>query len=236
MLKILLCEDDDDQMDYNQEYIENLLKKKKTKFEIESFRMPDRIKRKDMEWCNVAFLDIDYGEKNKSGIQLAREILKINKWVAVVFITAYQEYTCEAFQLQAFGYLEKPLVRYEVDSIIDKIKRYVSDFPQNNFLHIIHNKKHTIINQRDIVFVEKEAKKAIISTITKDIDTYEKIAEIEKKLCEDFLKINQGVIVNKNYICNIEDEMVCLSTGKKIKISRSRLKEAMKNLTERRDV
>ena len=233
MLRVLLCEDDEEQLRYNRDYIEKIAIRKKEKCKFKSYQNPDAIDNEDLKWCNVAFLDIDFGRENISGIQLARKLLKINKWVAVVFITAYQEYTAEAFQIQAFGYLEKPIVRYELEGILDKISRYVSSAPQSNFIEVMHNKKLMFIKQQDIVYIEKVGKKATVCTIRNDIDTYEKISAIEKKLQNHFVKVNQGVIVNVEYICEMEDEMVCISTGERFKVSRSRLKEVSQKLSER---
>lgn len=230
ILKILLCEDNEKQIEINSEYIKSVVVKKKEQCDIRAFKHPDEIKEEDINWSNTAFLDIDFGRKEKTGIQLAREIIKLNKWVEIVFITAYKEYTAEAYQLQAIGYLEKPIIQFELENMIDKLIRCVNSAHIDNFIELMHNKKSIITRQQDIIYIEKELKKCIISTITNDIDTYENIGSLENKLGNDFIKINQGVLVNRAYICKIENEMVWLSTGKGFKISRGRKKEVVNKL------
>lgn len=55
----------------------------------------------------LAFLDIEMGKF--SGLDLCRELLKVNPRTNVVFLTAYPEYSLEAWDLGASGFLLKPL-------------------------------------------------------------------------------------------------------------------------------
>ena len=56
---------------------------------------------------DVAFLDIRMFGLN--GVELARELKRINPEVNIVFTTGYSEYMGEAFALHASGYLLKPI-------------------------------------------------------------------------------------------------------------------------------
>lgn len=55
---------------------------------------------------DAIFLDIEMPVMN--GIQLAKEFQKVNPRVNIIFVTAYSDYTGEAFHLHASGYLTKP--------------------------------------------------------------------------------------------------------------------------------
>lgn len=61
----------------------------------------------DADAFDVAFLDIDMPGMN--GIQLARELKRLNPKVNVVFATGYGEYMADAFALHSSGYLRKPI-------------------------------------------------------------------------------------------------------------------------------
>ena len=56
---------------------------------------------------HAVFLDIEMPEMD--GIELASQMIELQKGLAVVFVTAYNEYAVEAFRLNALDYLLKPV-------------------------------------------------------------------------------------------------------------------------------
>ena len=55
----------------------------------------------------LAFLDIEL--RKTSGLDLCRELLKINPRTNVVFLTAYSEYALDAWGTGASGFMLKPI-------------------------------------------------------------------------------------------------------------------------------
>ena len=56
---------------------------------------------------DIVFLDIEMPEK--TGLELAEEILTVNPNILVVFATAFNQYAVEAFELNALDYILKPV-------------------------------------------------------------------------------------------------------------------------------
>lgn len=56
---------------------------------------------------DIAFLDIELGKT--SGLDLCRELLEINPCTNVVFLTAYAEYSLDAWGTGASGFMVKPI-------------------------------------------------------------------------------------------------------------------------------
>ncbi len=73
---------------------------------------------------DVVFLDIDMPEK--SGIQLAEELVKENIHCQIVFTTAFNQYAINAFRLSAIDYLLKPINEKQLIESIEKIKQQVA--------------------------------------------------------------------------------------------------------------
>ena len=73
---------------------------------------------------DIAFLDIEMPGLN--GIQLARELKKINPQVNIIFVTAYDRYALDAYKIHASGYLTKPVkadkIREELDGLRYPVK------------------------------------------------------------------------------------------------------------------
>ncbi|MBQ7705447.1 MAG: response regulator [Selenomonadaceae bacterium] len=56
---------------------------------------------------SLAFLDIELGKTN--GLDLCKKFLEINPHTNIIFLTAYVEYSFEAWSTGASGYLLKPI-------------------------------------------------------------------------------------------------------------------------------
>ena len=66
----------------------------------------------------LAFLDIEMG--TISGLDVCRKLLEINPRINVVYLTASQEYSFDAWSTGACGFLLKPLT---VESVRDQLSR-----------------------------------------------------------------------------------------------------------------
>jgi len=56
---------------------------------------------------DVAFLDIEM--RQMTGLDLARQLTALNSSINIIFVTGYNQYMGEAFDLFASGYLQKPV-------------------------------------------------------------------------------------------------------------------------------
>lgn len=68
----------------------------------------------------IAFLDIEMPEL--TGIQLAKKIKERVPECNIIFTTAYQEYTMEAFKLHASGYLLKPVTQKAIKEELKNLR------------------------------------------------------------------------------------------------------------------
>lgn len=70
---------------------------------------------------NVAFLDIFMPETN--GMKLSARLHELDEDINVVFVTGYDEYALQAFELSAVDYLLKPVTAQRLSKTLDKIKK-----------------------------------------------------------------------------------------------------------------
>lgn len=73
----------------------------------------------------IAFLDISMPEID--GIRLSSLLLDLDANIDVVFVTAYDDYAVQAFEMSALDYIMKPVTAQRVSKTLDKIiKRHRS--------------------------------------------------------------------------------------------------------------
>lgn len=159
----------------------------------------DKIKKNELD---VLFLDIDFANSNKNGIDFALELRKINKQFKLIFLTAHFEYALLAYSCKTFDYLMKPIDSEKACSILSRLKEEFLD-STSGFIKL--NKDYTV-RTKDIFFIERNKSKTTI--YTKD-DTYEtcySLNAIQYELPESFLRIHRSYIVNQDEIVKINKE------------------------------
>ena len=72
----------------------------------------------------LAFLDIELGLTN--GIDLCNELHNINPRMNVVFLTAYPEYSVDAWSTKASGFMVKPIT---LEGVKEQLKKLRHPFP-----------------------------------------------------------------------------------------------------------
>ena len=68
----------------------------------------------------LAILDIELG--NASGLDLCRTLLEINSRTNVVYLTAYPDYSLDAWNTEAVGFIVKPLTPEGVRAQLKKLR------------------------------------------------------------------------------------------------------------------
>ena len=78
----------------------------------------------------LAFLDIEL--RNTSGLELCRELLNINPHTNVVYLTAYSEYSLDAWSTGASGFMLKPITP---DGVKEQLKNLRYPFGEEAKAH-----------------------------------------------------------------------------------------------------
>lgn len=88
---------------------------------ITGFNRPqEAIKYAKENRIDLAFLDIEMGMV--SGFDLCRVLLEINPCTKVVYLTAYPEYSLDAWDTDACGFMVKPLIPENVRRQLKKLR------------------------------------------------------------------------------------------------------------------
>ncbi|OOM79044.1 transcriptional regulatory protein YehT [Clostridium puniceum] len=110
------------------EYICKLLRKEGIK--VQGYTNPHEVLDKLSTYKpDVLFLDIEMPEI--SGLQLAEKVHAIGYEGEIVFITAYNQYAIDAFEVNAIDYLLKPIISEALNRSIERVKKRINS-PSHN--------------------------------------------------------------------------------------------------------
>lgn len=74
---------------------------------------------------DILFLDIEMPEMN--GMVLAKKLVQLNPQLAIIFVSAHNDYASEAFELNAIDYLLKPVKVHRLQKTLERLKHIHKD-------------------------------------------------------------------------------------------------------------
>lgn len=156
---------------------------------------------KDHE-IDILFLDVDFNNGGKNGIEFALELRKINKDFKLIFITSHFEYVMLSFKCKTFDYIMKPVDMEKTNTIL---KRLADDLSSTELGLLKVNKDYTL-RTKDILFIERNKSKATIYTKDSTYETCYSLNNLQQELPDSFVRVHRSYIVNSNQISKISKE------------------------------
>ncbi len=165
---------------------------------------------------DMVFLDIYMPGEN--GINIAESLREISPETGIVFVTVSREHALEAFSLHAIHYLLKPVT---TEGIAETIRRFMKLRKENrqSITLTAGTDRYTVFLDR-ICLLESDNHSVNVSLADgQKIKVSMSFGELEKKMNENFLKINRGIIVNMDYIAQMRTDVCVLQSGIRLPIA-----------------
>lgn len=210
--------------------IANLIRKNNLDAKIFTFTTKDELLKSKLNF-EIFFLDI----KGVGGIEIAKilrrrqNILNQPKSI-LIFVTGYDDFMEQAFDVQAFHYLLKPIDAKKFSQVlsraVDELKNFQSQ--AEKFLLIKIGGMNKKIFLRDIFFVESNNKKIIFHTVDGNFEIYGKMSALEIMLEENFYRCHRCYLVNLEKIAEYNSDSIKLLNGEKILLTAKKYRDFVK--------
>lgn len=172
----------------------------------------------------VVFLDI-YMD-GISGIETAGKLRKDDRDCAVIFTTTSREYGAEAFDIDAFHYLVKPI---EKDKLFIVLEKWYNALCEMKTVAFRCGRTEREILIRDILYIDVLGRNSTVHTLTETFDTQLSLSVIESQLPKDeFYRPIRYCLASLRHIKKINEESIQLSDDGEIPLSR-RERENLRN-------
>jgi len=167
---------------------------------------------------DLIFLDINMPETN--GIEFA---YTVSAQSLIIFTTAYSGYGADSYEVDAIGYLVKPIDPVKFRKAIDKAITYHSllinekkkeeDRYEEDFIFVKSERKYLKVKLIDILFIEGLKDYVVIQTLEQSITTRMTLKAIADFLPAGiFFRINKSFLINKNHIDSFDSSDVLIKT------------------------
>jgi two-component system LytT family response regulator len=194
---------------------------------------------------DLVFLDVQMPRMDGFAVLKA---VGVENMPQVVFVTAYDQYAVQAFEVFALGYLLKPFDRKKFQRTLQKaleqirlsrtgrdLSRTMNEFleeirsgsPSADRIFVKSRNKLLPVRIREIDWIEAAGKYNILHVGTEEHIVREPLSSLEKKLpLRQFRRTHRSSIVNVDSIKEIQplfhgDSCIILKTGAKVTLSRS---------------
>mgnify|MGYP001852677910 FL=1 len=202
MLNFILCDDNLNILDRLEKLLDNIFVRNNFDAEI-SLKTDDYNKVLDYIANNkvdVVLLDINL-KSNKTGLQVAEQIRKINKNVYIIFTTGHLEYAMVAYKYKTFDYIAKPI---SYDRLEETIIRLFEDINSEPKKYIKLDNKNTVIDASEIQYIKRDGMKLVFHTSCRDYDIYSSFNKFQDRLPENFVRCHKSYVANISQIKDVE--------------------------------
>ena len=172
---------------------------------------------------DVIFLDIQMEQPD--GMETARLLRRRGDHSLLVFVTVLKELVFDAFQVEAYDYLLKPLDSARFHQTMNRVLRSLKQRTSENIV-IQRGTGCEVVVLSDIVYCEVLGRKIYLHKNDGTVrDYYDKLEDLERRVDGRFFKCHRSFLVNLDYVRGCQDGQVLLFQGERIPASRLRERE-----------
>jgi two-component system response regulator AlgR len=147
------------------------------------------------------------------GIELARHVSGLNDPPAIIFVTAYDGYAVQAFELNAVDYLVKPVRAQRLAAALKKARQSHPVAPQvlaelqkgaRSHLSCHERGRLLLIPVPDILYLKADMKYVVARTTEREYLLEESLTHLEREFSERFIRLHRGALAAREAIAGFE--------------------------------
>ena len=229
--RIAICDDDGSVSEALSGYIREYLDGSESEYELRLFRtLPALEAEIEAGPFDLLFLDIMIGADN--GMAFAKKLREKGNEVRIVFISSNTDYALEAFSVFPVSFLAKPLVRKDVQTVLERV------------LHVLNQRPFLLINDKllgrtkvpldSVCYVESMGHDILLQCV--DRKTYafggtfsEFVAGLPEAI---FFRCHRSYAVNLRYVHRLQDFRFIMMDESRIPIAKPLRKTAMQRFAD----
>lgn len=229
-VQIALCDDEAAELKKTEEILGDYRQKHmNTNFMIERFESTEELLcmvREGKYSPQLIFMDIympgETGENIPLGIEAARRLRDMGNGAKLVFITTSKEHALDAFEIEAFQYVLKPVQPDKLFSLLDRFQKEAEE-EREKYILVRAEGKIIKVPVKDVVYCEAQGKRQCIhltdGTVLVQNLTMAKLYEM-CSVCQALVKVGASYIIHLEHIDSLNAQEAQMDNGQKIYLPR----------------
>ena len=231
MIKIAICDDEAN----IRAYLSSLIQAQDCPCEIVEYASAGDCLA-DTQKIDLLFLDIELAPSGSGldGMALARKIREratVTQPV-IIFVTGYERYVFDAFDVGAFQYLLKPVDEEKFAQVFARAVEQIAanrENPQKGRVLTLQSANTSKTVPLDsIYYIESSNHRVELHLKDGEFACYAKIGDLELELQDQFFRIHKGYLVNLSYVAGYSKTEVTLTNGVRLLLSKYKYQDFVK--------
>ncbi len=160
---------------------------------------------------DIVLTDIRMPEMD--GLEVARHLAKMDAPPKLIFVTAFDQYAVNAFELNAIDYLLKPIRQERLLTALNKAitlkpaqVEAIAEAAQARRKHLsIHERgKIVLVSMDDVLYLKAELKYVTVRTVQKEFLLEESLTKLEEEFAGLFTRIHRNTLVATKAVVGFE--------------------------------
>ncbi len=222
-MRICLVDDDSVQLEYMKEVISKWSNASNVDTKLSFYHSAEELLfEHDKSYpYDMIILDIQMG--NMNGIELARNIRRIDHNVIIAFISGMANYVFDGYEVQAIRYILKPVKDGKVFELLDHVEKRIKTEKSYIIISVSGEKKR--INYDDIIYFKSMGHYVTLYLRGEEFDYKYSIRDLCLDLAgTEFIQTHRSYVVNVKYVEKITRNECQLVDNITIPLSRSSYK------------
>lgn len=228
MIKIAICDDEAN----IRTYLSSLIGAQSCPCEIVEYASAGDFLADHRE-LDLLFLDIELAPDHPDGMALARKIREqaTGTQPVIIFVTGYERYVFDAFDVGAFQYLLKPVDEEKFAQVFSRAVAQIGTAREKPGRVLTLQSANTSKNVPldSIYYIESSNHKVELHLKDGEFACYAKIGDLELELQDQFFRIHKGYLVNLSYVDGYSKTEVTLTNGEKLLLSKYKYQDFVKS-------
>lgn len=219
MLQVAVCDDEVIECCNMAKRIKDILEEMKIPCIIRQFQSGGELLQAP-ESFDIIFLDIIM--QDLDGMKTAQILRERASDKILIFVSSSREYVFEAYDVEAFQYLLKPVDDRKMKRVLQKAVRK-TESRSWEFIIVSRERQKKKVFLDDIYYFEIKGRVVDVHGPEGIFTYYEQIGELENKLRDkDFFRCHKSYLINLKYVDGYSRQEVILENGEKIVIAKRR--------------
>ena len=229
MIRIAICDDEAN----TRAYLSALIWAQSCPCEIVEYASADDCLADTREF-DLLFLDIELAPSGDhlDGMALARTIRErtTGPQPVIIFVTGYERYVFDAFDVGAFQYLLKPVDEEKFAQVFTRAVAQIGTAREKPgpVLTLQSANASKTVPLDSIYYIESSNHKVELHLKDGVFACYAKIGDLEVELQGQFFRIHKGYLVNLSYVDGYSKSEVTLTNGERLLLSKYKYQDFVK--------
>ena len=229
MIKIAICDDEAN----IRSYLSSLIGVQSCPCEIVEYTSAGDCLADHRE-IDLLFLDIELATDRSGldGMALARKIREraTGTQPVIIFVTGYERYVFDAFDVGAFQYLLKPVDEKKFAQVFSRAVAQIGIAKEKpgRVLTLQSANTSKTVPLDSIYYIESSNHKVELHLKDGEFACYAKIGDLELELQDQFFRIHKGYLVNLSYVAGYSKTEVTLTNGERLLLSKYKYQDFVK--------